>query len=115
MSTAKQSSMMKTSEFIRFIADENDMTLDEAKRSYWAVVTAIKALVTKGVDLQLRGFGRFYLQLHKGQCPQFQDGVNRTPMPDYLVLKFSASTSVNKHIRDGNMEQLLKRSDGLDG
>mgnify|MGYP001082381513 CR=1 FL=1 len=102
MSTAKQSSMMKTSEFIRFIADENDMTLDEAKRSYWAVVTAIKALVTKGVDLQLRGFGRFYLQLH-------------TPMPDYLVLKFSASTSVNKHIRDGNMEQLLKRSDGLDG
>ena len=115
MSVAKQSSLMKTSEFIQFIAKENDMDMDDAKRAYWAVVTAIKALVAKGVDLQLRGFGRFYLQLHKGQCPQFQDGVNRTPMPDYLVLKFSASTSVNRYMRDGNMGQLLKRSDGRKG
>lgn len=90
---------MTMQEFVDWIAEENEMTRAEATQAYCAVINGIKKAVANGARLQLYGFGIFYLQLHKGHKMQFQPLQNTTD--DYLVLKFSASSSLNRHIRDG--------------
>lgn len=90
---------MTMQEFVDWMAEQNNMTREEATQAYCAVINGIKYATANGMRLQLYGFGTFYLQLHKGHKMQFQPTKNITD--DYLVLKFSASSSLNKHIRDG--------------
>lgn len=98
-SMAKQDNNMTMQEFVDEIEIDNGMTKEEATMAYRAVINGIKKAVANGRRLQLYGFGTFYLQLHKGHKMQFQPTKNQTD--DYLVLKFSASSSLNKHIREG--------------
>lgn len=99
---AKKENIMTMQEFVNAIAEKNEMTKEDAAQAYHAVINGIKEFVANGKKLQLYGFGCFYLQLHKGHKMQFQPNKNETD--DYLVLKFSASSSLNKHIRDGKFK-----------
>lgn len=62
---------------------------------------AIAAAAAEGKIVGLRGFGVFRLQLHKGHKVRFK---NDTRIPDYQVLKFSASGSLNKQFREQTVE-----------
>lgn len=109
---SKRNDTMTMQEFVDWIALQNGMSRDEATQAYGAVINGIKKAIANGKRLQLYGFGIFYLQLHKGHKMQFQPKQNTTD--DYLVLKFSASSSLNKHIRDGRfydpeLEQSLQK------
>ena len=115
---SKRDNTMTMQEFVDWIAAENNMAREEATQAYCAVINGIKRAVANGIRLQLYGFGIFYLQLHKGHKMQFQPLQNTTD--DYLVLKFSASSSLNRHIRDGrftdkelktNIQNALKESE----
>ena len=99
---SKRENNMTMPEFVDWMAAQNGMSREEATQAYCAVINGIKYAVSNGMRLQLYGFGTFYLQLHKGHKMQFQPTQNTTD--DYLVLKFSASSSLNKHIRDGKFD-----------
>lgn len=99
---SKRENTMTMQEFVDWMAAQNGMSREEATQAYCAVINGIKHAVSNGMRLQLYGFGTFYLQLHKGHKMQFQPTQNTTD--DYLVLKFSASSSLNKHIRDGKFD-----------
>ncbi len=94
---------MTQRQFVDYMADMAGIRVEDAQKAYNIVIHAIKQAVAEGYLLKLYGFGQFYPQLHRGHQMQFTDGSK--PMGDYLVLKFSASSSLNKRIR--NKETLV--------
>ena len=83
---------------IAYIAKSNGITNDDATRMYNCVMNAIRDVVTNNVKLSLGGFGVFQAQKHKGQPVQFCE--SDMTVQDYLVFKFSASTTPNQYLRD---------------
>lgn len=61
---------------------------------YEALLVEVVGLVRQGTQVNLSGFGRFYPLVHKGHHAQFgASGKGR--LPDYQVLKFSASRTLS--------------------
>lgn len=94
-------------EFITFMAKRYGIKSKEAARAYEMVMDSIREAVEQGNELCLMGFGRFYLQTHKGHPVRFKDDENdkstskpETEVEDYIVFKFSASNALNQHIRE---------------
>ena len=99
---------MNRQDFIDYIARENNMTKREAKRACDAVISGIRSVVLSGGVLSLRGFGCFYLTVHKGHPTQFRNVDGR--MPDYLVFKFSPSHALHRSLRDPAAMAAMKDS-----
>lgn len=96
-------------DFIAYIANLNNITLQEAGRAYDIVIGGIIDAAKAGLNLSLMGFGVFYLQDHNGHPVQFK-GENktageRTYTPKYKVFKFSASKALNIAIRKADAER----------
>lgn len=80
-------------EFLRAVAARADVPLGTTERVYNAMLTIIVEAVRDHGKLVLTGFGRFYSQIHKGHRVQFAGSQER--IPDYSVLKFSATKRTN--------------------
>lgn len=83
-------------QFLSEVTREAGMSLEDVSRAYDAILSVVERHVAKDERVSLTGFGTFYLQRHKGHPVQFEDNA---VIPDYVVLKFSASDVVNKRLR----------------
>lgn len=71
-----------------------------------ALEAAIKDVAMEGKTLCLTGFGKFYLQRHKGHPVRYTD--TEKPVEDYLVYKFSASNVWNAALREADRKQPIQ-------
>ena len=87
-------------EFVQRIARRTSQPIDSVQEVYDAMLEEIIELTTKGYNVTFTGFGRFYTQPHKGHRVRFADPEGDTEVPDYMTLKFSATSAINKQIKD---------------
>lgn len=81
-------------EFISRVANRSALPLRTVGRVYDSLLGELTDSVLAGESVVLTGFGKFYLQNHKGHRVRFgAEGVE-----DYRVLKFSASPGLNKRL-----------------
>lgn len=92
-----EASVMNKNGLIEYMSEVYGISRNDAAEAYNMVISSIKDVVTRGFNLRLVGFGMFYLQKHKGNPIQFH-AQNKTN-DDYLVFKFSASSTLNRSIR----------------
>lgn len=78
--------------FVRALAARSGLPMSSIERVLDALVEELTQTVLRRQDVVLPGFGRFYLQMHRGHVTRFGGGR----LDDYPVLKFSASKTMNK-------------------
>lgn len=83
---------------IERVAARTGLANSQVTEVYENLLDEVLDIVAAGDAAVLTGFGRFYRQLHKGHKVSF----GQKEVPDYWVLKFSASRSINRRI-----EQIL--------
>lgn len=104
-------SRMKKQTFISRLADEAGISKKEANELYQAFVRAIVGSVLTGESVSLRGFGTFQLKKHKGHTVSLLG--NMTNISDYYGLRFTASETLNKQIRQElHDENIVLKSSG---
>lgn len=98
--TAQDGGRVSKREFIARVARNAGVSVATASQVYEALVDEVVTVVGEGNRLTLRGFGKFYPQDHKGHRVRFADGNpdGSGVIPDYTVLKFSATRDVNRRI-----------------
>ena len=100
----KNSPHMNSTDFIKYIVMKHNITFKEATFIYDTFLDAVKDVIFNNMSLVLRGFGKFYLQTHKGHPVHFNNVIkgdsNKAVANDYLVFKFSAASTLNKSLRD---------------
>lgn len=83
--------------FIAAVAERTGLTQATVSTVFDAYQEEIIDRVTNNEEVSITGFGRFYLQRHKGHPVQFSS-MNET-VHDYVVFKFSASNVLNNKLR----------------
>ena len=98
--TAQDGGRVSKREFVARVARSAGVSVATASQVYEALVDEVVAVVAEGNRLTLRGFGKFYPQDHKGHRVRFADGSpdGSGVIPDYSVLKFSATRDVNRRL-----------------
>lgn len=84
-------------EFQARFARRAGVSLPMAKKVYDAMIEELVELVGRGHRVTLTGFGKFYMQEHKGHSVQFSRDKR---VDDYAVLRFSSTTELNKRIKE---------------
>lgn len=87
-------------ELVRLVADRAGVTIAVTGLVYDALLAEIIDQVRARSQVNLTGFGRFYPQLHKGHQAQF-GAAGQGKLPDYKVMKFSASRKVGQLLAIG--------------
>jgi len=91
-------------EFVRLIARRAGVSVHVAQAVYDATIEEIIETVGKGNRLTLTGFGKFYPSVHKGHKVFFAEGgaegggEGKSVVPDYALLKFSATRAANQAV-----------------
>jgi len=86
-------------EFIARFAKRADVPVETARVVYDAMIAELLEIVGNGGRVTLTKFGRFYPQAHKGhRAFNITTKEDLGEVPDYYVLKFSATRSVNKGV-----------------
>lgn len=80
--------------FLEELSHATGMGLDEVSTVYEAMIDIVVDHAVNNRDVMLTGFGRFYPLNHKGHKVRF--GTEGAEIKDYMVLKFSASRTMNK-------------------
>ena len=89
---------MNKTEFIERLAEEVDVSISEAQRYLDAVENAITSALKDGEEVQITGFGKFYVQEHKareGTNPQTGKKMN---IPARRVPSFSAGNTLKESV-----------------
>ena len=84
-------------EFLARVSSRSRIPLRTVTRVYDTVMEELMETMTRGDQLMLTGFGKFYPQAHKGHRVQFAENGTEE-IDDYRVLKFSATRSVNRSL-----------------
>ncbi|MET3172870.1 UNVERIFIED_ORG: nucleoid DNA-binding protein [Arthrobacter sp. UYCu721] len=84
-------------EFLAQVSTRSRIPAKTVNRVYDTILAELLDIMTRGDQLMLTGFGKFYPQAHKGHRVQFADNGAKA-IDDYFVLKFSATRSVNKSL-----------------
>lgn len=92
--TEKEQQRVSKREFLAQVASRSGIPLRTVNLVYENILDELMEITTRGDQLMLTGFGKFYPQAHKGHRVQFADSAGA--IDDYAVLKFSATRSVNK-------------------
>jgi nucleoid DNA-binding protein len=109
MGTTEHSRISKR-EFISRVAVRGDFPIRVVSEVYEALLGELTDAAGRGETVVLTGFGRFYRQAHKGHKVRF----GKDDVDDYLVLKFSASRSVNRRLDvDGSTDPALPENYGM--
>lgn len=81
-------------EFISRVATRTGLPVRVVKNVYESLLGELTGAVSCGETVVLTSFGRFYRQAHKGHKVRF----GKSNVDDYVVLKFSASSSLNRRL-----------------
>lgn len=87
-------------DFISRVSIRTGLSIRLVSEVYEAILDELRDLVRDRYTVVLTGFGRFYLQEHKGHKVRF----GKSAVKDYAVLKFSASRSMNRALDDEREE-----------
>ncbi|UJW28856.1 HU family DNA-binding protein [Saccharothrix sp. AJ9571] len=91
-------------EFISRVATRSKLPIRVVNDVYEALFGELTSAISDGEKVVLTGFGRFYLQAHKGHKVRFGGkAVN-----DYSVLKFSASRNLNRRLESTEGRDLVR-------
>ncbi|MFJ7416459.1 HU family DNA-binding protein [Streptomyces sp. NPDC098077] len=93
MGTTKISRVSKRA-FISRVATRSGLPIRVVNKVYESLLGELTGAVSGGERVVLTGFGRFYRQDHKGHKVRFGKGS----VDDYVVMKFSASSSFNRRL-----------------
>lgn len=93
-------------EFIARAAERCDVSVSNLNRAYDAFVETAAEVAKDGKTLALTGFGKFYVQRHKGHPVQFGDRAGE--VDPYVVYKFSASNVFNNELRKADKAHTIK-------
>ncbi|MFJ3858323.1 HU family DNA-binding protein [Streptomyces sp. NPDC090085] len=93
METAKTPRVSKR-EFISRVATRSKLPVRVVNKVYESLLCELTGAVSGGEAVVLTSFGRFYRQDHKGHKVRF----GKSDVDDYVVLKFSASSSFNRRL-----------------
>lgn len=94
-------SRISRTEFVQRAARRAKLPVRTMQAAYDALTEEIIDLVKAKNRVTLTGFGRFYQQPHKGHLAQAspgEKGSSTTRVPDYVVLKFSATRDANRRL-----------------
>ena len=105
MSKEKKSNKVNKESFLESVAKDTGMSVASIASVYNSMVKVAEEVAVSGKELSLTGFGRFYLQRHKGHPVQF--GTPSEKVHDYVVYKFSASNVLNNKLREIDREQSI--------
>ncbi|WP_329142724.1 HU family DNA-binding protein [Streptomyces sp. NBC_01456] len=81
-------------EFISRVATRSELSVRVVNKVYESLLGELTGAVSCGEAVVLTSFGRFYRQDHKGHKVRF----GKSNVDDYVVLKFSASSSFNRRL-----------------
>lgn len=84
-------------EYLARVSARSRIPLRTVTRVYDTAMEELMETMTRGDQLMLTGFGKFYPQAHKGHRVQFADSGTEE-IDDYRVLKFSATRGVNRSL-----------------
>lgn len=90
--------MNKTS-LIQEIADRTDASKSEAQKFFDAFTDVVQDSLKKGEDIQITGFGKFYVQkrdAREGINPQTKQKIN---IPASRVPKFTAGNALKDQLK----------------
>ncbi|WP_405786496.1 HU family DNA-binding protein [Streptomyces sp. NBC_01367] len=93
METTKKPRVSKR-EFISRVATRSKLPVRVVNKVYESLLGELTGAVSCGEAVVLTSFGRFYRQDHKGHKVRF----GKSNVDDYVVLKFSASSSFNRRL-----------------
>lgn len=96
--TERGGGRVSKSEYVSRVAHRAGVPVRVASAVYEAAIEEILAIIGNGDRLTLTGFGKFYPQEHKGHRVRFADDSGTDEIPDYAVLKFSATRAVNRKV-----------------
>ncbi|KUG56126.1 hypothetical protein AVL60_04625 [Kocuria palustris] len=94
-------------DFISRVAARTDLPIRLVSTVYEGLLDELRDLVRARSTVVLTGFGRFYLQEHKGHKVRF----GKSAVNDYSVLKFSASRSMNRELDQEREDEDLDSPD----
>lgn len=99
---AVQRGRVNKRDFVKGVAARSGVSVRTADAVYNAIIAEIFDAVEDGKRLTLRGFGKFFVQTHKGhRVTKIDDNGNALDLgtiADYPVLKFSSTRTVNRLI-----------------
>ncbi|MER6520095.1 HU family DNA-binding protein [Streptomyces sp. NPDC001553] len=107
METTKKPRVSKR-EFISRVATRSELPTRVVNKVYASLLGELTGAVCRGETVVLTSFGRFYRQDHKGHKVHF----GRSDVDDYVVLKFSASSSFNRRL-GGNEDGISPETNGM--
>ena len=90
---------MNKTELIQKIADKADASKSEAQRFFDAFTGVVESELKRGNDVQITGFGKFYVQkreAREGINPQTKQKIN---IPASRVPKFTAGNALKDSIK----------------
>jgi DNA-binding protein HU-beta len=90
---------MNKTDLIEEIADKTNASKSEAQRFFDAFEDIVTSELKKGQDIQITGFGKFYVQkreAREGINPQTKEKMN---IPASKVPKFTAGNSLKDAIK----------------
>ncbi|MFJ6759990.1 HU family DNA-binding protein [Streptomyces sp. NPDC091273] len=97
-------------EFISRVATRSKLPVRVVNKVYESLLGELTGAVSCGEAVVLTSFGRFYRQDHKGHKVRF----GKSNVDDYVVLKFSASSSFNRRL-GGNGDDASRDTYGAIG
>ncbi|MBA3474119.1 MAG: HU family DNA-binding protein [Rubrobacter sp.] len=89
---------MNKTEFIERVAEEADVPVSEAQRYFDAVENVVTSALKGGEEVQITGFGKFYIQertAREGTNPQTGKKMN---IPAQRVPSFSAGNTLKESV-----------------
>lgn len=102
----KMAGKLNREDIIVRAAKKAGMTIEDMTDCVMAFEEAMVEAAMEGKTVCLTGFGKFYLQRHKGHPIQF---AKDTPqVTNYLVFKFSASNVLNATLRKRDSEHPIE-------
>lgn len=90
---------MNKTEFVNYIAENNDLTKKDAKETLDMVLDSITKALEDGQEISLQGFGKFSVvekQARKGHNVKTGESID---IPAHKAPKFSFAKNVKEFIR----------------
>ncbi|WP_405814488.1 HU family DNA-binding protein [Streptomyces sp. NBC_01390] len=94
--------------FISRVATRSGLPVRTVKKVYESLLGELTGAASCGETVVLTGFGRFYRQDHKGHKVRF----GQSDVDDYAVLKFSASSTLNRRL-GGDEDEIPPETYGM--
>ena len=90
---------MNKTEFVTYIAEQNDMTKADAKEALDAVTSSIISALESGEEVSLTGFGKFSVSMRGERTARNPKTGEAMTVPAHKAPKFSFGKNVKEAVR----------------